>query len=92
MPLEAVALPATRVRVRVILPRFSEGGKYTIAVTQDKYGRDVLAKSVGSALVDGSREVVTVVLDLRYAKSGAYFLQTTRDQDEASYYYPLEVH
>ena len=92
VPLEAVSLPANRVRVRVILPRLSEGGKYTIAVTEDKYGRNVLAKNVGSALVDGSREVVTVILDLRRATSGAYFLQTTRDQDEASYYYPLDVH
>ena len=91
VPLEAVSLPAARVRVRVILPRLSDSGRYRIAVTQDKYGRDVLANSMGSALADGSREVVTVILDLRRATSGAYFLQTTRDQDEASYYYPLKV-
>jgi hypothetical protein len=30
-------------------------------------------------------------LDLRQAKEGVYFLSTTRDQDQASYYYPLQV-
>lgn len=90
-PLKEVSLPAARVRVNVILPRLSENGNYAIAVTRDKYGRNVLAKSVGPAVTHGSREIVTVILDLRGTTSGAYFLQTTRDQDEASYYYPLKV-
>jgi hypothetical protein len=92
VPLKSVSLPATaRIRVRVILPRFSESGEYTIAVTRDKRGTDVLAKNAGPAIANGSREVVTVMLDLRQTPTGDYFLQTTQG-DEASYYYPLHVH
>jgi len=34
---------------------------------------------------------VSVELDLRSAKAGAYFLATTHEQDQASYYYPLQI-
>lgn len=90
-PLQAVVLPATFVRVKIILPRFSEGGNYSIAVTSDNHGGNVLARGVAPAKADGPREVVTVSLDLRGKTPGSYFLQTTRDQDEASYFYPLKV-
>ena len=91
VPLQAVLLPAAFVRVRVILPRFSEGGTYSIAVTSDNHGGKVLARSIGPAKADGPREIVTVTLDLRGKTPGSYFLQTTREQDEASYFYPLKV-
>jgi hypothetical protein len=89
--LEAVLLPAAVVRIRVILPRFSESGQYTIAVTRDKNETNVLAKGAGQVVADGPREIVTVTLDLRKTPVGSYFLQTTRDQDEASYFYPLKI-
>ena len=56
-----------------------------------KSGSDPVAKGIGSAVSDGSRELVSVTLDLRSAKTGPYFLSTTRAQDEASYYYPLDI-
>ena len=90
-PLQAVVLPAALVRVKVILPRFSEGGIYSIAVTSDNHGGNVLAQGVGQAKADGPREIVSVSLDLRGKTPGSYFLQTTREQDEASYFYPLKV-
>lgn len=90
-PLQAVILPPAFLRVKVILPRFSAGGKYSIAVTSDNRGSNVLARGVGPAVADGSREVVTVTLDLRGKTPGSYFLQTTREQDDASYFYPLKV-
>ncbi len=91
VPLKAVLLPAALVRVKVILPRVSESGTYSIAVTSDKYGRNVLAKGRAPTVADGPRQLVTVILDLRKTKAGAYFLETTQDQSEASYYYPLKV-
>jgi hypothetical protein len=89
--LSAVSLPASLVRVTVILPRFSELGQYTIAVTKDRSGKSILAEGMGSAVPEGSQAVVKVGLDLRRTKEGLYFLSTTREQDQASYYYPLQV-
>ena len=43
------------------------------------------------ATINGDHESVSVELDLRAAKAGAYFLATTHEQDQASYYYPLQI-
>lgn len=90
-PLHAVSLPASLVRVNVILPRFSVPGKYRIAVAQDQAGNDVIAEGTNSTAVQDGQAVVKVVLDLRHTKPGAYFLSTTREHDEASNFYPLHV-
>jgi hypothetical protein len=90
-PIEAESLPTALLRVTIILPRFSRSGQYTIAVTSDRYGRDVVAKAIGSVKGDGPKEVMTLTLDLRAAKPGTYFLQTTRDGDASSYFYPLTI-
>jgi len=90
-PLQSVSLPAAMVKVTVILPRYSTPGQYVVAVTEDQSGSNPVAKGVGPAISDGSRELVTVTLDLRSATTGPHFLSTTREQDQASYYYPLDI-
>jgi hypothetical protein len=90
-PLESVTLPAVVVKVTVVLPRYSTPGQYVVAVTRDQSGSDPVAKGIGTAESDGSRELVTVTLDLRSATTGPHFLSTTREQDQASYYYPLDI-
>jgi len=89
--LQSVSLPTGLVKVTVILPRYSEPGRYSVAVTRDQTGRDVVA--VGSADARGDRErvQVSVLLDLRKSSPGAYFLSTTHERDQASYYYPLQI-
>ena len=37
-PLQSVSLPATLVRVKIVLPRFSAPGQYEVAVTRDQAG------------------------------------------------------
>jgi hypothetical protein len=69
-PLRSVSLPASRVWVTVILPRFSEPGLYLLAISRDPAGGE---------------------LDLRNAAAGSYFLSTTHEQDQTSYYYPLQI-
>ena len=88
---ESVLLPAASVKLRLILPRFSQPGLYRIAVVRDKSGKTVLAEGTGAAIADGPRQVVTVMLNLRSAPSGSYLLSTTHGDDEASYYYPVKV-
>ena len=90
-PLESVSLPAALVKVTIILPRFSRAGQYTVAVTRDQTVNDPLAHGSTVATGIGDREEVSVDLDLRNSKPGAYFLSTTHEQDQASYYYPLQI-
>ncbi|HEV2395989.1 MAG TPA: hypothetical protein VGS27_03460 [Candidatus Sulfotelmatobacter sp.] len=89
--LQFVPLPAARLRLKIILPRFSPPGQYLVAVTRDQSGNGVMAEGSAVALANGDKETVAVDLDLRKAKSGQYFLSTTHEQDQASYYYPLQI-
>jgi hypothetical protein len=89
--LQSVSLPAARVKLKIILPRFSPPGRYLIAVTRDQSGNGVMAEGSAAALASGDKEMVSVDLDLRRAKSGQCFLSTTHEQDQASYYYPLQI-
>jgi len=89
--LQAVLLPAALVKVTIILPRYSEPGRYDVAVARDKDGRDLLAHGNGAASGTGDRKEVSVYLDLRKFRPGSYFLSTPHEQDQASYYYPLQI-
>ena len=89
--LQSVLLPAAVVRVTIVLPRFSPPGQYAVAVTQDQNGNGVVAQRSAPATINGDHESVSIELDLRTAKAGAYFLATTHEQDQASYYYPLQI-
>ena len=90
-PLQSVSLPAALVKVTIILPRYSRPGQYTVAVTHDQSANDPLAHGAAAANGGGDREEVSVDLDLRKSKPGFYFLATTHEQDQASYYYPLQI-
>jgi hypothetical protein len=90
-PLQAVSLPAALVKVTIILPRYSDPGQYAVAVTLDQEGNGLLARASAAAIGNGDREEVSVYLDLRKSQPGSYFLSTTHEQDQASYYYPLQI-
>lgn len=89
--MQSVSLPAARVKLKIVLPRFSPPGQYLVAVTRNQSGNGVMAEGSAPALASGDKEAVSVDLDLREAKSGQYFLSTTHEQDQASYYYPLQI-
>jgi len=89
--LQSVSLPPAIVRLTIILPRFSEPGQYLVAVTRDQNGNGVVAEGSTKANANGEAETVSVRIDLRDAKAGAYFLSTTHEQDQTSYYYPLQI-
>jgi hypothetical protein len=90
-PLQSVSLPRALVKVTIILPRYSRPGQYVVAVTRDQTVNDPLAHGSVATTGSGGREEVSVDLDLRKSKPGAYFLSTTHEQDKASYYYPLQI-
>jgi hypothetical protein len=89
--LQSVALPAALVRLTIILPRFSTPGQYAVAVMKDQTRNRVMSQSSATATVNGEHETVSVELDLRSARAGAYFLSTVHQQDQASYYYLLQI-
>ena len=89
--LQSVELPAARVHLTIILPRFSVAGQYLVAVTRDQNGNGLVAEGTTAAAGSGAQERVIVDLDLRSVKGGAYFLSTTHEQDQAAYYYPLQI-
>jgi hypothetical protein len=84
-------LPATLVHLSIILPRFSETGRYLIRVSKDKAGSQVIAQGLGDAAESDGKVKVVLTLDLRGAEPGAYFLATVRGADKGTYYYPLKI-
>lgn len=90
-PLPEVTLPATVVRLSVLLPRFSQTGSYTILVSKDRIGQQVAAVGSGATSESQGKVTVNATLDLRGATPGAYFLATVRGSDNGTYYYPLKV-
>lgn len=89
--LQSVVLPPASVRLTIILPRFSLPGQYLVAVTHDQSGNGLIAEGAAPAIASQGQERVSVSLDLRNARAGAYFLSTTHEQDQAAYYYPLRI-
>lgn len=89
--LQSVELPAAVVRLTVILPRFSPSGQYLIAVTRKEDGTGVVAEGLAATVTAAQQKKISVALDLRKVAAGAYFLSTTHEQDQAAYYYPLQI-
>ena len=89
--LSRVSLPAAVVELSVVLPRFSEPGRYEILVSESHSGRGVIAQGSGDAIVGEGKVALNVTLDLRSAKPGPYFLATLRGSDNGVYYYPVQI-
>ena len=86
-----VVLPRRVIAAHILLPNFSPGGRYAISVATDRNGGPAKAEGQGTASVSGFHADLTVTLDLRNLPQGTYYLSTTHDGDQASYYYPLAV-
>jgi hypothetical protein len=87
-----VALPRRVISAHILLPYFSPGGNYNVSVTMDRNGGHSKVEGQGIAKVNGFHADLTVSLDLRALPEGTYYLATTHEGDQASYYYPLTVH
>jgi hypothetical protein len=90
-PLDAVSLPSALVHLRLILPRFSDPGSYVVAVSKDRAGTAIVAHGAAKTEESDQWLFLNVLLDLRSAQAGSYFLATVRESDNGTYYYPLNV-
>jgi hypothetical protein len=86
-----VTLPRRIIAAHILLPYFSPGGKYVVAVTPDRNGSPAKAQGSGTANVNGFHADLNVTLDLRNLGEGTYYLATTHEGDAASYFYPLSL-
>ncbi len=86
-----VVLSRRVIDAHILLPYFSPGGNYIVSVTTDQNGGPAKAAGRAVASVSGFHADLTVTLDLRRLSPGTYYLATTHERDEASYYYPLTV-
>lgn len=89
--LQSVSLPAALIKLTIVLPRHSAPGQYLVAITRDQNGNGVVAQGLAATSGVGDQQQISANLDLRSAKAGQYFLSTTHEQDQASYYYPLQI-
>ena len=86
-----VVLPRRVITAHILLPYFSPGGNYVISVTTDRNGGPPRAEGRAVAGAQGVNAELEVTLDLRSLPGGTYYLATTHEKDQASYYYPLTV-
>lgn len=89
--LQSVSLPAALINLTIVLPRHSAPGQYLVAITRDRNGNRVVAEGLAPAAANGDKEQITTTIDLSKAQAGQYFLSTTHEQDQAAYYYPLQI-
>jgi hypothetical protein len=89
--LQAVSLPAALIKLTIVLPRHSAPGQYLVAITRDQNGNGAVAEGLASTGVNGGQQQIVADIDLRNARAGQYFLSTTHEQDQAAYYYPLQI-
>lgn len=86
-----VTLPRRVIAAHILLPYFSPGGSYIVAVTTDRNGSPPRAEGRGVAAVQGFQAELDVRFDLRGLPDGNYYLTTMHANDRASYFYPLTV-
>ena len=58
---------------------------------RERNAESAIVKALGTAVVEGSREVVTVVLDLSGLPKGSYWLSTRHDDNDASDYVAMSL-
>jgi hypothetical protein len=90
-PIRLHPLPRKVDDVRIILPRFSDEGQYTVGVLKSKNTDTALAVAKASTLKSGRQLLLAVHLDLSRAAPGTYLLGTRLDGGDQIYYYPLRI-
>jgi hypothetical protein len=89
--IELPPLPRAIDNVRIILPRFSEAGMYTVAVLQSKQSGSALALAKTRTVANDQQLVLNVQFNLVNAPAGNYLLGTRLDEGDLVYYYPLKI-
>jgi hypothetical protein len=84
-------VPRAKDMVRIILPRFSDEGEYSVAVLKSETSRIAVAMAQASTRRTGDRLVLSSTLDLSKASPGQYLLATRSGTADQIYFYPLRI-
>lgn len=87
-----LVLPASPLSLRLILPRFSEPGPYSVSISTDRQSARSLVSTRAVAVTKEQQTLLSVQLDLSVLPAGDYVLATEHDGDGGAYYYPIHVH
>jgi hypothetical protein len=90
-PKPPLVLPAAVVHLHLILPRFSEPGRYTIFVATGRQIATAIVSAPGAGIGSGQQTKIDVSLDLRAVKPGNYFLLTLLEGQDDPYSYSLKI-
>ena len=90
-PQTALVLPASRIDLTLILPRFSEAGAYSLSISASRQSEHSLASGRSTAVLQGDQTVLRIPLDLSTIRPGDYVLSTEHDGDGGANYYPIHI-
>jgi hypothetical protein len=85
-------LPASRLSLQLILPRFSEAGPYSLSISTDRQSARSLVSTRAVAVTKEQQTLLSMQLDLSALPAGDYVLATEHDGDGGAYYYPIHLH
>jgi hypothetical protein len=85
-------LPASRLSLQLILPRFSEAGPYSVSISTDRQSARSLVSTRAVAVSKEQQTLLSMQLDLSALPAGDYVLATEHDGDGGAYYYPIHLY
>jgi len=91
VPQTALVLPASRIDLTLILPRFSDAGAYSLSISANRQSEHSLASGRSTAVPHGDQMVLRIPLDLSAMRPGDYVLSTELDGDGGANYYPVRI-
>jgi hypothetical protein len=90
-PVNLPPLPRKVDDVRIILPRFSDQGRYTVAILKSRAADSAVTVRDATTLRSGDRLSLSVRLDLSKVGPGTYLLGTRMQGGNQIYFYPLTI-
>jgi hypothetical protein len=87
----AISLPRATIDLDLILPYFSQPGRYRVMVAKERRAADAVASVAGTAETVGTRTELRVMLNLHDLPPGKYYLGTIEQSDGESSFYPLNL-
>ena len=90
-PVNLPPLPRKIDDVRIILPRFSDQGQYTVAILKSRAADSAVTVRDAATVRSGDRLSLSVRLDLSMVGPGTYLLGTRLRGGDQIYFYPLTI-
>jgi len=88
----AISLPRATVDLDLILPYFSQPGRYRVTVARERSAADAVASVAGTAETVGTRTELRVMLNLHDLPPGKYYLGTIEQSNDELSFYRFDLH